>query len=84
MSFDPQEAEAAVRRIWTEIGLNPTGPDDDFFDLGGQSLNLVQFLARVQDSYGVELPVDVLFDADLTVAAAAEHLREAVLAGQRP
>ncbi|GAA1737673.1 acyl carrier protein [Luedemannella helvata] len=84
MSLNEQEAEAAVTRIWTEIGLRPTGPDDDFFDLGGQSLNLVQFLARVHDRYGVELPVDLLFEADLTVASAAGHLREAVLAGQRP
>ena len=72
--------EAEVIRIWTELGLRPLGPADDFFDLGGQSLTLVRFLARVQDSYGVELPVDTLFETDLTVASAAEAVRQARLA----
>lgn len=71
--------EAAVARIWTELGLRPAALDDDFFALGGQSLTLVRFLARVQESFGVELPVDRLFDADLTVAAAARHITQAQL-----
>jgi acyl carrier protein len=72
-------AEAAVLGMWTELGLHPDSADDDFFDLGGHSLTLVRFLARVQDAYGVELPVDRLFDADLTAAAAARLIAEAQL-----
>jgi acyl carrier protein len=63
--------EAAVARIWTDLGLRPTSVDDDFFALGGQSLTLVRFLARVQEEFGLELPVDALFETDLTVAAMA-------------
>jgi len=73
-------AETMVTRIWTELGLHPTSLDDDFFDLGGQSLTLVRFLVMVQERYDVELPVDRLFEADLTVAAAAAAIRQGQLA----
>src|SRR5690242_15038494 len=71
MSTANDPTETAVLRIWTELGLHPTSVDDDFFALGGQSLTLVRFLARVQRDFGVELPVDELFDSDVTAAAAA-------------
>ncbi|WP_332769322.1 condensation domain-containing protein, partial [Phenylobacterium sp.] len=38
-------------------------PDDDFFDLGGDSLAAVQMSARSREIFGVEVPVQVLFDA---------------------
>ncbi|WP_433083543.1 phosphopantetheine-binding protein [Dactylosporangium sp. CA-052675] len=72
--------ETAVARIWTELGLRPTSAEDDFFDLGGESLVLVGFLARVQHEMGLELPVDELFEEDLTVAAAARAITRAALA----
>lgn len=64
--------ETAVAAMWTELlGVTPASPADDFFVLGGQSLAMVQFLARVQENYGVELPIDLLFGGDFTVAEAA-------------
>lgn len=72
--------EAAVVRMWTELlGREPGSLHEDFFEIGGQSITLVQFVARVQDSYGVELPVEVLFAEDLTAAAAARAIDEALL-----
>ena len=71
--------EAAVARIWAELGLRPTSVDDDFFALGGQSLTLVAFLARVEETMGLTLPVDALFETDLTVAAAARVVTQAQL-----
>jgi acyl carrier protein len=68
--------EAAVLRMWTDLGIRPSSADQDFFDLGGRSLTLIRFLARVQEEYGVELPVDRLFEADLTVPAAAAAIEE--------
>ncbi|GAA3457936.1 phosphopantetheine-binding protein [Dactylosporangium matsuzakiense] len=72
--------ETAVARIWTDLGLRPATVEDDFFDLGGESLVLVGFLARVQAEMGLELPVDELFDEDLTVAAAARAIERTRLA----
>ncbi|MGI5239043.1 phosphopantetheine-binding protein [Dactylosporangium sp. CA-139066] len=70
--------EAAVVRMWTEILPNPPrADDDDFFDLGGQSLHLVSFLQRVHAEWGVELPVTDLFaDAFTAVRAASAISRQ--------
>lgn len=76
---DADAGEAAIARIWIDLGLRPTSVDDDFFALGGQSLTLVRFLARVQDDLGVELPIDALFETDLTVAAVARVVTTARL-----
>ena len=74
--------EAAVIRMWTDLlGKPPGSVHEDFFELGGRSLTLVQFIARVEETYGVELPVEVLFAEDLTVSAAARAVDEARLAG---
>ncbi|GAA0409840.1 hypothetical protein Acor_36030 [Acrocarpospora corrugata] len=67
--------ESAVTEIWTELlGQAPPTTHDDFFELGGQSLTMVQFLARVEEQYGVELPIDVLFTSGFTVAEVARAI----------
>jgi putative heme iron utilization protein len=77
MTTQPDDLEGTVARIWTDLGLRPSGPADDFFVLGGQSLTLVKFLTVVQRDLGVEVPIEALFEADLTVAAAAAAIRRA-------
>ncbi|MEU8271625.1 phosphopantetheine-binding protein [Sphaerisporangium sp. NPDC049002] len=67
--------ETAVAAMWAELlGVTPGSVDDDFFELGGQSLTMVRFLARVQETYGIELPVDLLFTGDFTIAEAARAI----------
>ncbi|NUT40209.1 MAG: acyl carrier protein [Thermoactinospora sp.] len=64
--------ENAVLRLWSEIlGVEVTSADQDFYDLGGQSLAMVQFVAMVESEFGVELPIEVLFAEGLTAAEAA-------------
>ena len=80
MEMAQTPTEHAVIGMWTELlGVQPSGPEADFFDLGGQSLALLQFIARVQENFGVELPVDMLFSEDLTVAVAARTIDEALV-----
>jgi acyl carrier protein len=80
MEMAQTPTERAVIGMWTELlGAEPGGPDADFFDLGGQSLTLLQFIARVQENFGVELPVEMLFAEDLTVAVAARTIDEALV-----
>lgn len=58
------EAEEAVASIWQEIlGVERIGIHDDFFELGGHSLAVVQVMAKIQELFAIDLPVDVLFEA---------------------
>jgi acyl-CoA synthetase (AMP-forming)/AMP-acid ligase II/acyl carrier protein len=57
--------------IWCDVlARDSVHPDDDFFALGGDSLQATQVSARVAAAYGIELPVTTIFEhchlADLT------------------
>jgi amino acid adenylation domain-containing protein len=53
--------EALLVPIWTEVlGVSPIGIDDDFFDLGGDSLIGLRMTARLED-LGVHVSIEQLF-----------------------
>lgn len=56
------EAERAMTASWREVlGVDNVGLDDNFFDLGGNSLRAIQLYARLRDVVGVELAIVDLF-----------------------
>jgi acyl carrier protein len=56
-------AEELVAEIWRVVlRRERIGVHDDFFDLGGHSLLATQVLARVAESFDVELPVRTVFE----------------------
>jgi acyl carrier protein len=65
--------EETLARIWGELLATPTsvGVTDNLFDIGGHSLTATRFVARVADSYGVNLPVHQIF-AHPTIGELAE------------
>ncbi len=68
------EIERSIAAIWREVlELERVGGDDNFFDLGGHSLLLVQVQAKLGKVLGREVPMIDLFRFP-TVAALAEHL----------
>jgi amino acid adenylation domain-containing protein len=54
--------EERLAAIWREVFETRTvGIDDNFFERGGDSLKATQMVSRINDAFGVELPLDVLF-----------------------
>ncbi|MBM4481425.1 hypothetical protein GS444_21930 [Rhodococcus hoagii] len=53
------------------LGVDRAGLDDDFFDLGGNSLVATKLVARLGAALGTRVPVRELFDASTVEALAA-------------
>ncbi len=73
-SDDPVEAQLAT--IWRDLlGVGTVRPEDDFFALGGHSLNAVRMFGRIRKEFGVDLPLATLFEAP-KMAALATRIAE--------
>ncbi|MFI9319374.1 amino acid adenylation domain-containing protein [Kitasatospora aureofaciens] len=56
--------EALVTRLFAEVlALPEVGPDDDFFELGGDSLRALRLVSRLEAELGRALDIELLFDA---------------------
>lgn len=59
------QTELAIAMLWKEI-LQMEGcakPMDDFFALGGSSIDMVMLLVRIQEEFSVELAGGAIFQA---------------------
>ena len=55
--------EQSVGELWADLlGLEKVGALDDFFELGGNSLVMMQVNVRLRSLYGVSLPIRDLFE----------------------
>ncbi|MGW2377493.1 MULTISPECIES: thioester reductase domain-containing protein [Kitasatospora] len=55
--------ETQLARIWQDLlGLPKVGVETSFFDLGGDSLTVLQMAAQVRDAYGVRLDLRRMFE----------------------
>jgi acyl transferase domain-containing protein/acyl carrier protein len=68
------EIERTIASVWQEaLGIANIGRDDNFFDLGGHSMLLVQVHDTLVEKLGRTLPVTDLFQFS-TIASLAAHL----------
>ncbi|MEU6076201.1 amino acid adenylation domain-containing protein [Micromonospora sp. NPDC047074] len=66
--------QAQVTEVWLDVlGVGAVGIDDNFFDVGGNSLSLVQVHIRLQELLGRQFPLVDLYEHS-TVRRLAEHL----------
>lgn len=72
------DVEQLLTELWCEVlMMEGFGINDDFFELGGNSLLGTQLLARIRDTLNVELPLRSLFEKPTVagLAAAVEEVR---------
>ena len=64
--------EQTLVQIWADVlKLDQVGVDDNFFDLGGNSLLASQVISRVIKTFTIELPMALLFDSPTVAKMAA-------------
>ena len=65
-----------VAQVWQEVLNTPVrGPEDDFFEAGGDSLKAITFLIEIEWALDVELPLTLINEAP-TFAGFCQALRE--------
>ena len=68
------DREAALARIWAELmGVERVGRHDNFFEIGGHSLMVMQVVVRIRERLALELPPRAVFE-HRTLAALAEYI----------
>ncbi|MGC1458740.1 MAG: amino acid adenylation domain-containing protein, partial [Steroidobacteraceae bacterium] len=77
-AYEPPQTptEVQLASLWCQVlHRERLGRADNFFHLGGHSLAALQVIARVRESFGVELPLKSIFDAR-TLDACARAIDE--------
>ncbi len=77
------EVEEEVAQIWSEVlGIDPIGVEDNYFDLGGNSLLATQLVSRLRGRFQVELALQGFFEG-ATVSNVARSIDMARWAGEQ-
>ena len=71
-----QRTAQQLTRIWQELlGVDTIASDQNYFDLGGDSSLAVHLFVRIENEFGVKLPLSTLFEAP-TIEEQARVLEE--------
>ena len=73
------ETENVVAGIWSSIlQVERIGANDDFFELGGESLSAMKFMAQIRKVYSVNISLRDVFNDVTTIASVAAKLDAAL------
>lgn len=73
------EVEAVVREAWVH-SLGVELVDGDFFELGGDSLQVISMLGRITSTLGVDIPLIAAFFGDPTLLGLIKVIQEGMQA----
>ena len=64
--------EQRIAKIWRSVlDIEAVGTEDDFFVLGGTSIDTLSVVAHARDEFGVQIPLGVIFQTPTVMALAA-------------
>jgi acyl carrier protein len=70
------DIERSIANVWREtLHLDIVALDDNFFDLGGNSIKIIQVSKQLQEELTRDIPVVILFKYP-TIASLAEYLSQ--------
>jgi amino acid adenylation domain-containing protein len=68
------DLEKNIAQIWKEtLQIEEVGIHDNFFDLGGNSMKLIQLGQKLKNAFGIDIPVALMF-RNLTINFLSKHL----------
>ena len=74
-STDTTSIEGTLVKIWERLlGVSPITPDQNYFDLGGDSSLAVQMFSEIEAIFGTKLPLATLYEAS-TIAELSAYVR---------
>jgi amino acid adenylation domain-containing protein len=77
-----REVEAILAGLWAELlGVEEVAVGDNFFALGGHSLLAIRLIARIVEVFGIEMPLQSVFESP-TVTALADAIELGLRTGQ--
>jgi len=78
MKQQDMPVEQTVKEIWAAaLGVNEVGMDEDFFELGGTSLGLINVVVEMGKRFGIPLDTSIV-TRGATVAALAQAAKERI------
>jgi acyl carrier protein len=83
---DPAAQEALVLNVYREVfGTSSVHADDDFLELGGDSLMAAEICVRIEDATANEVPLVMIFEAPSPrkLAARLQDDHESIERGSR-
>jgi FkbH-like protein len=82
--FPRTSTENDLSALWSELlGIHPIGLTDNYFELGGTSLQAVELFAQIEQYFGKQLPLTSLLEAP-TIEALAQLIDGYAAAAARP
>jgi surfactin/lichenysin synthetase C len=73
-----RRCEEVVARIWSEVlDRNRIGVQDDFFELGGDSLSAIRVVSRLYTVLGIQIPISLIFEIP-TVSGITEFIQNLI------
>ena len=77
------QIEEVIAAIWSQVlNLRKIGIEENFFDIGGHSLLATQVVSRMHNLFGIELPLQTLFE-NTTIAQLGKQVEALIKKGPK-